>query len=121
VLSGLILAAAKLGDLDNPDLPLPPDVLTEIGPSDEWPKLELAADCESRGIAGCHMRRHTGGLAGCLWQVHIRLAGGLELEAIGEAERAMALWRFGFVHEWGESCICALRFFHSMIEDSHAT
>ena len=121
VLSGLVHAAAKLEDIDNPDIPLPVDLETGVRPNAAAEASRLALDCEARGIPGCHMRRRTGGLAGCLQRIHDQLLRGLELDGAGASDRALAVWRFGFVHEWGESSICALRFFHAMIEDAHST
>jgi hypothetical protein len=113
VVSGLVASAAKLmrirlaGEshvLDSTDIPETPPLPPGEG---------LSVDCREDWAKICSRRERTGGLPGCLAEVHRELQGGLAILEAGRPYDAISHWQLGYVHNWGELAICGLMMLHS--------
>ena len=118
VVSGLVASAAKLmrirlvGEsrvLDSTDVPKPPP----SPPGESFP-----VQCREDWAEICSHRERTGGLPGCLAEVHRELRRGLELFDDGHTYDAISHWQLGYVHNWGELAICALMMMHNDLAES---
>ena len=121
VVSGLVASAAKLMRIRiagrpheiGSDAPARPTPTSENG--------DFPVRCRDDWAAVCAHRERTGGLPGCLAEVHRELARGLEILDDDRPYDAISHWQLGFVHNWGELAICALMMLHTDLANTRSS
>jgi len=121
VVSGLVASAAKLMRIRIAGRPHGSDGGAPTRPSPSVDAADFPVRCRSDWAAVCSHRSRTGGLPGCLAEVHRELVRGLDILDSGRPYDAISHWQLGYVHNWGELAICALMMLHSDLANTRSS
>jgi hypothetical protein len=118
VVSGLVASGAKLMRIRIAGRPQDAVSPTSARATPAISADEFPVSCRKDWAEICRHRERTGGLPGCLAEVHRELVHGLEILDAGRPYDAISYWQLGFVHNWGELAICALMMLHSDLAEA---
>ena len=121
VVSGLVASAAKLMRIRIAGRPHELDDSAASGSRSAPRAGSFPVECRSDWAEICAHRERTGGLPGCLAEVHRELEAGLAILDDRRPYDPISHWQLGWIHTWGELAICALMMLHSDLADTRSS
>jgi hypothetical protein len=121
VVSGIVASAAKLMRIRIAGTPQG-GVTEAVAQTPSVPAVDaFPVKCRPDWAEICRHRERTGGLPGCLAEVHRELRQGLAILDDGRPYDAVSHWQLGYIHNWGELAICALMMLHADLADAKSS